>query len=111
MARLTRLPTTTWPALHYPGVLARLAVVTTPVVLLFSFSSELHTLYSLDRVLTLMCGSPNDFKFGNMSSSIESDRGSIHNAISILNREDELVSQRCYLLFGSVLIVSQLTES
>jgi len=29
---------------------------------------------------------PNDFKFG----SVESDRGSIHNAINVLNREDEL---------------------
>jgi hypothetical protein len=34
---------------------------------------------------------PNDFKFGQMSSSVESDRGSIHNAINVLNREDELV--------------------
>jgi len=32
---------------------------------------------------------PNDFKFGPISSSIESDRGSIHNAINVLNRENE----------------------
>jgi len=48
---------------------------------------------------------PNDFKFGNMSSSMESDHGSIHNAINILNREDELVSQQCRLLGDSRLII------
>ncbi|KAH9927632.1 uncharacterized protein B0H18DRAFT_875471 [Fomitopsis serialis] len=33
---------------------------------------------------------PNDFKFGKMSSSIESDRGSIVNALSAFERQDEL---------------------
>lgn len=37
-------------------------------------------------------GSPNDFKFGKMSSSIESDRGSIVNALGAFERHDELVS-------------------
>ncbi|KAI0641749.1 hypothetical protein C8Q79DRAFT_290898 [Trametes meyenii] len=35
---------------------------------------------------------PNDFKFGKMSSSIESDRGSIVNALHVFDRQDELVS-------------------
>ncbi|KAI0631692.1 hypothetical protein C8Q77DRAFT_153544 [Trametes polyzona] len=34
--------------------------------------------------------SPNDFKFGKMSSSIESDRGSIVNALHVFDRQDEL---------------------
>ncbi|KAI0667455.1 hypothetical protein C8Q78DRAFT_1053104 [Trametes maxima] len=33
---------------------------------------------------------PNDFKFGKMSSSIESDRGSIVNALHVFDRQDEL---------------------
>ncbi|CDO68516.1 hypothetical protein BN946_scf184998.g13 [Trametes cinnabarina] len=33
---------------------------------------------------------PNDFKFGKMSSSIESDRGSIVNALQVFDRQDEL---------------------
>ncbi|KAI0367905.1 hypothetical protein BV20DRAFT_949255 [Pilatotrama ljubarskyi] len=34
--------------------------------------------------------SPNDFKFGKLSSSIESDRGSIVNALHVFDRQDEL---------------------
>ncbi|KAH9923796.1 hypothetical protein B0H21DRAFT_765280 [Amylocystis lapponica] len=33
---------------------------------------------------------PNEFKFGKMSSSIESDRGSIVNALNVFERQDEL---------------------
>ena len=36
--------------------------------------------------------SPHEFKFGKMSSSVESDRGSIVNALAMLERQDELVS-------------------
>lgn len=39
-----------------------------------------------------------------MSSSVESDRGSIHNAINVLNREDELVSPRHSCLHYILLI-------
>ena len=40
----------------------------------------------------MFLSSPNDFKFGKMSSSIESDRGSIVNALGAFERQDELVS-------------------
>ncbi|KAH8105248.1 hypothetical protein BXZ70DRAFT_887340 [Cristinia sonorae] len=33
---------------------------------------------------------PNDFRFGKVSSSIESDRGSIMNALNVFERQDEL---------------------
>ncbi|KAL4243614.1 C2H2-type domain-containing protein [Abortiporus biennis] len=33
---------------------------------------------------------PNDFRFGKVSSSIESDRGSIINALNVFDRQDEL---------------------
>ncbi|PSR71350.1 hypothetical protein PHLCEN_2v12762, partial [Hermanssonia centrifuga] len=33
---------------------------------------------------------PNDFRFGKMSSSIESDRGSLLNALNVFERQDEL---------------------
>ena len=36
--------------------------------------------------------SPNDFRFAKLSSSIESDRGSIMNALNVFDRQDELVS-------------------
>jgi len=36
--------------------------------------------------------SPSDFRCGKVSSSFESDRGSIINAVGIFDREDELVS-------------------
>lgn len=46
--------------------------------------------------------SPNDFRFSKMSSSIESDRGSLLNALNVFDRQDELVSilanSRCYFL-------------
>jgi transcription factor SFP1 len=54
-----------------------------------SFGSRYYTGCSPSQFL----GPLDDFKFGHMPSSAESDRGSIHNAINILNREDELVSQ------------------
>ncbi|TFY67495.1 hypothetical protein EVJ58_g1589 [Rhodofomes roseus] len=47
----------------------------------FTGASPGHLLGSLD---------PNDFKFGKMSSSIESDKGSIVNALSAFERQDEL---------------------
>ncbi|KZT65696.1 hypothetical protein DAEQUDRAFT_746913 [Daedalea quercina L-15889] len=47
----------------------------------FTGASPGHLLGSLD---------PSDFKFGKMSSSIESDRGSITNALSAFERQDEL---------------------
>ncbi|KAJ3481758.1 hypothetical protein NLI96_g7436 [Meripilus lineatus] len=34
--------------------------------------------------------SPNDFRFGKLSSSIESDRGSIMNALNVFDRQDEM---------------------
>ncbi|KAF7986780.1 hypothetical protein HWV62_20386 [Athelia sp. TMB] len=53
-----------------------------------SFGSRFYSGCSPSQLLGPL--DPNDFKFGPMSSSIESDHGSIHNAISVLNREDEL---------------------
>jgi len=37
-----------------------------------------------------MICSPNDFRFGKLSSSIESDRGSIINALNVFERQEEL---------------------
>jgi transcription factor SFP1 len=42
-------------------------------------------------VLTCSC-SPNEFKCAKLSSSIDSDRGSILNALGAFDKEDELVS-------------------
>lgn len=42
--------------------------------------------------------SPNDFRFSKLSSSIESDRGSIMNALNVFDRQDEYVST---VLFSS----------
>ncbi|KIM87788.1 hypothetical protein PILCRDRAFT_261344 [Piloderma croceum F 1598] len=53
-----------------------------------SFGSRYYTGCSPSQLLGPL--DPNDFKFGPMSSSLESDRESIHNAINVLNREDEL---------------------
>ena len=36
--------------------------------------------------------SPNDFRLGKVSSSIESDRGSLMNTLNVFERQDELVS-------------------
>ena len=36
--------------------------------------------------------SPNDLRFGKMSSSIESDRGSLLNVMNVFDRQEELVS-------------------
>lgn len=47
---------------------------------------------NLSRAVTDVIFSPNEFKFGKMSSSIESDRGSIVNALATIERQDELVS-------------------
>ncbi len=44
--------------------------------------------------------SPNDFRFGKMSSSIESDRGSLLNALNVFERQDELVSIPVLVLYG-----------
>ncbi len=36
--------------------------------------------------------SPNDYRLGKMSSSIESDRGSLLNVMNVFDRQEELVS-------------------
>lgn len=55
------------------------------------------------------CFSPNDFRFGKMSSSIESDRGSLLNAMNVWDRQDELVSRALAIpVYGSeVLTLNQ----
>ena len=48
------------------------------------------TLITVQALTCCVC-SPNEFKSGKMSSSIESDRGSIMNALGVFERQDELV--------------------
>jgi len=54
-----------------------------------SFGSRFYTGISPGQFLGPL--DPNEFKFGKMSSSIESDRGSIINALNF-ERQEELVS-------------------
>ncbi|KAI0919830.1 hypothetical protein AcV5_001793 [Taiwanofungus camphoratus] len=53
-----------------------------------SFGNRFHPGVSPGQLLGPL--DPNEFKFGKMSSSIESDRGSIMNALNVFERQDEL---------------------
>ncbi|KAI0077973.1 hypothetical protein K474DRAFT_1706852 [Panus rudis PR-1116 ss-1] len=53
-----------------------------------SFGSRFYTGVSPGRLLGQL--DPNDFRFGKVSSSIESDRGSLMNNLNVFERQDEL---------------------
>lgn len=66
-----------------------------------------YVFLALVPLRALTASSPNEFEFGKLSSSIESDKGSIVNALNVFEREDELVSDARNIHISMLIILLQ----